>query len=109
MKLPKDTGRRENLIGMALWILFIILYYCAISLLLRGSVIPDMFGQAYGILDDLVTLCIIVVSVIAGLLTARTLFRVFLSLKAYHAHEGAGWKEWRSRKENHADRQEGDA
>ena len=31
MKISKDTGRGENIAGLVLWVLFIILYYCAIS------------------------------------------------------------------------------
>lgn len=107
MKLSKDTGRKENLAGLVVWILFIVIYYCAISLFLRGSVISDIMGQPYSILENLGTIGIIVVSVTAGLLTARPLFRIFLRLKAYRPQKGAGWKEWRGRKEKTAERKEG--
>ena len=91
MKISKDTGRGENIAGLVVWILFIILYYCAISMLFRGSVLPNNSGLPYSFKDDLGTICIIVVSVIAGLLTARPLFRIYLRLKAYRAHTTAGW------------------
>lgn len=99
VKIPKDTGRRENLAGLALWILFIILYYCAISLIFRGSVFPENTGPSVSILPGPGTVCICVVSVIAGLLTARPLFHIYLRLKAYRAYEGPGWEDWRKRKE----------
>ena len=103
MKIPYDTGRRENLIGLVLWGIFIIVYYCAISMLLRVPIIPQNIGKSYSLLYDLVTLCIILVSVTAALLTARLLFQIYLRQKAYHTHEGAGWQNWRSRKEKHTD------
>lgn len=45
MKISKDTGRGENIAGLVLWIIFIILYYCGISLLFRGSVRPLFFER----------------------------------------------------------------
>lgn len=103
MKIPYDTGRRENLIGLVLWGIFIIVYYCAISALFHRPIIPVNSGLSYSFLYDLGTLCIILVSVTAALLTARLLFHTYLSLKAYHIHEGSGWQNWRSRKEKHTD------
>lgn len=102
VKIPKDTGRRENLAGLVLWIIFIILYYCAISIVFRGSVFPENTGLSYSILDSLSMGGIIAVSVMAGLLTARPLFRIYLRLRAYKAQEGPGWADWRNRKEKTA-------
>ena len=98
MKISKDTGRRENLIGLALGILFIVLYYCALSMFFQGSVVPVSFGLSNSFKQDLAALCIIMVSLTAGLLTARPLFRIYLRLKAYHVQEGPGWQDWRNRK-----------
>ena len=107
MKISKETGRRENLIGTVLWILFIILYYCALSILFQGSVFPANGRLSYSFTQDLVTLCIITVSVIAGLLTARPLFRIYLKLKAYRVHTGSGWQDRRKRKKKSVDRETG--
>ena len=67
MKISYNTGRRENIIGLVLWGIFIIVYCCAIYMLFR--------------------------------------FHFYLSLRAFHAHEGAGWQDWRNRKEKTADRE----
>ena len=105
MKIPYDTGRRENLIGLVLWGIFIFVYYRAITLFFQRPFIPNNLGSSYSFLYDLGTLCIIIVSVTAALLTARLLFQIYLRQKAYHTHEGAGWQNWRSRKEKHSDRE----
>ncbi len=105
MKISYNTGRRENIIGLVLWGIFIIVYCCAIYMLFRVPLIPQNTGKLYNLLYDLVTLCIILVSVIAALLTARVLFHFYLSLRAFHAHVGAGWQDWRNRKEKTADRE----
>lgn len=103
MKIPYDTGRRENLIGLVLWGVFIFVYYYVITKLFQRPFFPNIFGPSYSLLYDLGTLCIILVSVTGALLTARLLFHTYLSLKAYHIHEGSGWQNWRSRKEKRTD------
>lgn len=96
MKISRDTGRKENLAAFTAWVVFIIIYFCAISFLLRGYIISSRFS----ILEDLGSIAIIVVSVILALLTVRLLFRVYLRMKAYHVREGTAWREWSEKKEH---------
>lgn len=99
MRISKDTGRRENITGLVFWIMFIIVYYCLLSQILRGYIIPEYGGRMFSILDDLGTIGIALISVIAGLLTTRPLFRIYLKLKAYHVRKSAAWQDWRSKKQ----------
>ena len=96
MKMSRDTGRKENLAAFTAWMICIVLYFCAISYLLRGYIITSRSS----ILENLGSIAIIVVSVILALLTVRLLFRLYLRMKAYHVRKGAAWREW-SEKKNH--------
>lgn len=92
-----DKGRRENLAAAAGWILSAAVYYCVISLIFRGYIISVPDGVKNTLLQDLESVLIITVSVIAGLLTVRPLFRLYLKWRSYRVHPEKGWQKWKEK------------
>lgn len=98
VKISKDTGRKENLIGLVLWILFTIVYMFVIVLFFTGSGIPKSIRVMISKAEFTATVLAAIVCLNLGLLTARLLFRLYLRQKAYQVQAGAGWQDWRNRK-----------
>lgn len=96
-KISGEKGRRENLAAAAGWILFAVVYYCVISLLFRGYIISVPDGVKNTLLHDLGSVLMITVSVIAGLLTVRPLFRLYLKWRSYRVHTKEGWQKWKEK------------
>ena len=94
-KISGNTGRMENLAAAAGWIFFAAVYYCVISLLFRVSIIPVPEGVKSTLLQYLGSVLMITASVIAGLLTVRPLFRLYLKWRSYRVRTEEGWQTWK--------------
>lgn len=96
-RISKKTGQKDNLAALVCWLIMTAVYYCIFSLLLRGYVLGSFISLEDSVMQDLGTIGIIVVIVIAALLTVRPAFRLYLRMKAYRAQKGPGWQDWKER------------
>lgn len=100
MKIPKQTGKLENLAAFVAWIGLLCLYYFAGLQCVNGFFIYFLHKKRILEIFEMNPLgfFIIVASIIIALLTVRILFQLVLRWRAYHVRTGPGWSAWLSEK-----------